>query len=303
MWTPFVLTADAWTQYLIPGLIDTLKAAAISIVLAVHLRPACSAWAGSRTLAPVRWVCGVVVEFFRAVPVLLMMFFAFGVYAVNNVFGSDVNPLCGRGHRPDALQRRRSSPSWCAPASTACRAGQSRGGPVDRPQPRARRCARSSCRRRSPRCCRPWSASSSSSSRTPRSGTAITYPELLRQGRDARHRPTRHVIPAYIVVALIFIVINYGLTVLAGRVERRLNRRGRAAGGTITNADAGRPGRLGRDGEHRAGRRQRAEPRPAGLTAARTRRARTVWSGPFLVGCSPGWTRTNIHTCWLKWTR
>ena len=25
-------------------------------------------------LAPVRWVCGIVVEFFRAVPVLLMMY-------------------------------------------------------------------------------------------------------------------------------------------------------------------------------------------------------------------------------------
>ena len=67
-------------------------------------------------------------------------------------------------------------------------------------------------------------------------------------------------------MALIFIVINYGLTVLAGRVERRINRRGRAAGGTITNAMPGAPGGIGRDGEHRAGRRQRAEPRPAGLT-------------------------------------
>jgi glutamate transport system permease protein len=28
-------------------------------------------------------------------------------------------------------------------------------------------------------------------------------------------------------VAVIFILLNYGLTILAGRVERRLNRRGR----------------------------------------------------------------------------
>ena len=46
-------------------------------------------------------------------------------------------------------------------------------------------------------------------------------------------------------MALIFIVINYGLTVLAGRVERRINRRGRAAGGTITNAMPGAPGGTG----------------------------------------------------------
>ena len=46
-------------------------------------------------------------------------------------------------------------------------------------------------------------------------------------------------------MALIFIVINYGLTMLAGRVERRLNRRGRSAGGTFTNAMPGAPGGTG----------------------------------------------------------
>jgi glutamate transport system permease protein len=75
-------------------------------------------------------------------------------------------------------------------------------------------------------------------------GTAITYPELLQQGRDAGTAYAA-VIPAYVVVALIFIVINYGLTVLAGQVERRINRRGRAAGGTITNAMPGAPGGSG----------------------------------------------------------
>ena len=35
MWTRFVLTSDVWTQYLVPGIIKTLQAAAISIVLAL----------------------------------------------------------------------------------------------------------------------------------------------------------------------------------------------------------------------------------------------------------------------------
>ena len=64
------------------------------------------------------------------------------------------------------------------------------------------------------------------------------------QGRDAGTAYAA-VIPAYVVVALIFIVINYGLTVLAGRVEQRINRRGRAAGGAITNAMPGAPGGSG----------------------------------------------------------
>ena len=96
-------------------------------------------------------------------------------------------------------------------------------------------------------------------------GTAITYPELLQQGRDAGTAYAA-VIPAYVVVALIFIVINYGLTVLAGRVERRINRRGRAAGGTITNAMPGAPGGTGAMASTGLAGRQRAEPRPPGLT-------------------------------------
>ena len=35
------------------------------------------------------------------------------------------------------------------------------------------------------------------------------------------------VIPAYVLAAIVFIALNFGLTVIAGRVERRLNRRGR----------------------------------------------------------------------------
>ncbi|MGL5862610.1 MAG: amino acid ABC transporter permease, partial [Phycicoccus sp.] len=38
------------------------------------------------------------------------------------------------------------------------------------------------------------------------------------------------VIPAYALAAVLFILLNYGLTLLANRVERRLNRRGRTAG-------------------------------------------------------------------------
>jgi glutamate transport system permease protein len=57
-------------------------------------------------------------------------------------------------------------------------------------------------------------------------GTAITYPELLQAAKDVG-TAYGNVIPAYILAAVIFILINYGLTTLAGRVERRLNRRGR----------------------------------------------------------------------------
>ena len=47
-------------------------------------------------LAQQRWirlVCGIVVEFFRAVPVLLMMYFAYNIYSRNGVFLPTLNPL------------------------------------------------------------------------------------------------------------------------------------------------------------------------------------------------------------------
>ena len=61
------LTSDVWTQYLVPGLIKTLQAAAVSIVLALVFGLVFGMGRLSH-LAPVRWFCGVVVEFFRAVP-------------------------------------------------------------------------------------------------------------------------------------------------------------------------------------------------------------------------------------------
>ena len=51
-WVPF-LEWSSWKNYLIPGLIGTLQAAAISVVLAV-IAGSCSAWAGSRRWRLVR---------------------------------------------------------------------------------------------------------------------------------------------------------------------------------------------------------------------------------------------------------
>ncbi len=65
----------------------TLEAAAVSIVLALIFGLVLGMGRLSH-LAPVRWFCGTIVEFFRAVPVLLMMYFPFTLYTVNNVFGA-----------------------------------------------------------------------------------------------------------------------------------------------------------------------------------------------------------------------
>lgn len=81
-WTPF-FTSSAWVNYLLPGLWSTLKAAGLSVILAVVFGILLGMGRLSE-LAPVRWACGIFVEFFRAVPVLMMMLFAyyFGLLAL-----------------------------------------------------------------------------------------------------------------------------------------------------------------------------------------------------------------------------
>lgn len=63
-----------WQYAILPGLVNTLQAAAISIVTAIVLGGLLGLGRLS-DFGPVRWLCTVIVEFFRAVPVLIMMIF------------------------------------------------------------------------------------------------------------------------------------------------------------------------------------------------------------------------------------
>jgi len=80
LWEP-ALSARTWQYYLIPGLINTLRAAAFAIVGSIAFGLIFGMGRLSQ-VGPVRWVCGVVVEFLRAVPVLLMMVFFYGLFGV-----------------------------------------------------------------------------------------------------------------------------------------------------------------------------------------------------------------------------
>lgn len=74
LWQPF-LRADTWTELILPGLLNTLVAAAVAAVLALLF----GAVFGIARLSDHRWVripAAVVVEAFRAVPVLMLIFFA-----------------------------------------------------------------------------------------------------------------------------------------------------------------------------------------------------------------------------------
>src|SRR5258708_20516571 len=92
-WEPF-LTANLWKTYILPGVQGTLIAAAVSIVLALALGFLLGV--GRLSAHPaIRWPSSVVVEFFRAVPVLIIMIFAYFLYADYDMFPSKHLALAG----------------------------------------------------------------------------------------------------------------------------------------------------------------------------------------------------------------
>ncbi|WP_210589182.1 amino acid ABC transporter permease [Streptomyces sp. GESEQ-35] len=91
LWEPFT-KSEAWTTYLLPGLANTLKAAGLAMVIALPL----GAIFGIARMSDHRWVripAGVVVEFFRAIPVLLLMLFANEFYARSTDVSTEDRPL------------------------------------------------------------------------------------------------------------------------------------------------------------------------------------------------------------------
>jgi glutamate transport system permease protein len=92
-WEPF-LTGNLWKTYVLPGVQGTLTAAAVSIVLALALGFVLGVGRLS-THPAIRWPAAVFVEFFRAVPVLIMMIFAYFLYASYDVFASKYLALAG----------------------------------------------------------------------------------------------------------------------------------------------------------------------------------------------------------------
>ncbi|MFJ8850894.1 amino acid ABC transporter permease [Streptomyces sp. NPDC102437] len=91
-WKPFFTSSQPWETYIWPGLQSTLKAAFFALIIALPL----GALFGIGRLSDHRWVrvpAGVVVEFFRAIPVLILMIVANAVYSEYTNIDTDDRPL------------------------------------------------------------------------------------------------------------------------------------------------------------------------------------------------------------------
>lgn len=85
-WQPFI-EPNTWKTYLLPGLMGTLQSAFVSIILAVVFGIVFGLGRLSQVTF-VRWICGVIVEFFRAIPVLLLIIFTYQLFAVYDLVPS-----------------------------------------------------------------------------------------------------------------------------------------------------------------------------------------------------------------------
>lgn len=220
-WSPF-LNGGTWRYYLLPGLANTLKAAGLSIVLAL----AFGFLFGMGRLShsrPVRWVSGVVVEFFRSVPVLIMMIFFFGIYAFNEVFAPQTNPFAAvvtalMLYNGSVIAELIRSGVHSLPAGQS-EAGLSIG--LTRSQT-----LRSIQLPQAVTAMLPALVSQLVViNKDTALGYIITYPGLLLQANNLASFRS-NVIASLLVAAAIFIAINMVLTWTAGKMERWASRRG-----------------------------------------------------------------------------
>ncbi|MEU2108583.1 amino acid ABC transporter permease [Streptomyces sp. NPDC019507] len=255
-WAPFFTDSRVWTTYLLPGLENTLIAAALSLVIALPL----GAVLGIARLSEHGWVrgaAGTVVEFFRAIPVLILMLFANAAYAVFSDISPDNRPLYAvvTGlvlYNSSVLAEVVRAGILALPRgqSDAARAIGMRKGQTMRyvllPQ--------------SVTAMLPAIVSQMVVivKDTALGGAMLGFSELLASVRPMSANYGANTIASFTVVAVIFIVLNFALTSFAARLESRL-RRGRKSTGAVVAADAVEE--LATPGEH-VGRKPEPPERP-----------------------------------------
>ena len=222
-WRPF-LTGDLWKTYVLPGIAGTLTAAALSIVLAGILGFAL----GVGRLSParaIRWPCAVIVEFFRAVPVLIMMIFAYFLFALYDVFPSKQLALAGVVTGLTLYNG--------AVIAEIVRSGV---GSLPRGQSEAAAALGLSWGQTMRSILLPQAIASMLPVlisqlvvvlKDTAIGYQITFLEMVRQGTVIGSTYGNYV-PALIVIAVLMIAMNFALSAVATRVERRLRRSKRA---------------------------------------------------------------------------
>jgi glutamate transport system permease protein len=244
LWKPFFSGTEAWSTYIWPGLENTLKAAALAMVIALPL----GAILGIARLSDHVWIrvpAAVVVEFFRAIPVLVLMIFGLALYANYTDISSDDRPLYA-------------VVTGLVLYNAAVLAEIVRAGILALPKGQSEAALAIGLRKNQVMrlILLPQSVTAMLPAivsqlvvivkDTALGGAVLTFPELL-SSANTMIGYYGNTIASFTVVAVIYIVLNFSLTSFAGWLEGRL-RRGKKSTGAVVGADA--VAELSAPGEH-----------------------------------------------------
>ena len=235
LWEPFVHT-EAWSTYIWPGLQNTLKAAALAVIIAMPL----GAVLGIARLSDHVWVrvpAAVVVEFFRSIPVLVLMIFGLALFAEYTNVTSDDRPLYA-------------VVTGLVLYNASVLAEIVRAGILSLPKGQSEAAMAIGLRKGQlmrlillPQAVTAMLPAIVSQlvvivKDTALGGAVLTYSELLSSANTMSGYYGANVIASFTVVAVIFIALNFALTSFASWLERRLRRAKKSTGAVVGPNDA-----------------------------------------------------------------
>ncbi|MFE7894319.1 amino acid ABC transporter permease [Streptomyces sp. NPDC057412] len=252
-WKPFFHT-EAWTTYILPGLKNTVIAAALSMIIALPL----GAVLGIARLSDHAWIrvpAGVIVEFFRALPVLILMIFGLALYSEYTNVNSDDRPLYA-------------VITGLVLYNASVLAEIVRAGILALPKGQTEAAHAIGLRKTQtmtsillPQAVTAMLPAIVSQlvvivKDTALGGAVLTFPDLIAAVSPMSSYYGANTIASFTVVALIFIAINFALTTFASWLERRLRRSKKSTGAVLSADDmeelnpAGTGGTFGTGAEH-----------------------------------------------------
>ncbi|WP_086563377.1 amino acid ABC transporter permease [Streptomyces africanus] len=235
LWEPFFHT-EAWSTYIWPGLQNTLKAAALAVIIAMPL----GAVLGIARLSDHAWVrapAAIVVEFFRSIPVLVLMIFGLALFAEYTNVSSDDRPLYA-------------VVTGLVLYNASVLAEIVRAGILSLPKGQSEAAMAIGLRKGQlmrlillPQAVTAMLPAIVSQlvvivKDTALGGAVLTYSELLSSANTMSGYYGANIIASFTVVALIFIALNFALTSFAGWLERRLRRAKKSTGAVVGVNDA-----------------------------------------------------------------
>ncbi|MFB8784119.1 amino acid ABC transporter permease [Streptomyces albogriseolus] len=230
-WEMFFTGTEAWSTYIWPGLENTLKAAVLAVIIALPL----GAVLGIARLSDHAWVrvpAALVVEFFRSIPVLVLMIFGLALFSEYTSVSSDDRPLYA-------------VVTGLVLYNASVLAEIVRAGILSLPRGQSEAAMAIGLRKNQlmrlvllPQAVTAMLPAIVSQlvvivKDTALGGAVLTFGELLASANTMSAYYGANTIASFTIVALIFIALNFALTTFASWLEARLRRSKRSTGAVL----------------------------------------------------------------------